>query len=103
MQSIDELAKVRGIETIYLHVDVKNEGAKALYERAGYSILPPQDYRYAQFTRSLNLHDGATKGRNHHLLSKDLRQATWLPDTNNDSSMSKYLEQKGTLGFEVTA
>lgn len=75
-------------------MDVKNGGAKTLYERAGYTILSSLDHRYAQFTRSLNLHDGATKGRNHYLLAKDLHEPMWLPE-----KVETY--ERGTLGFEI--
>jgi len=96
MESLDELAKIRGVETLYLHVDVNNLGALSLYARAGYSIASPSDPRYDEFTRSLNLHDGATKGRNHFLLKKHLLEPTWIADTMTQS-------EKGTLGFEITA
>ena len=80
---------------MYLHVDVKNLVALALYARAGYKVVAADDPKYEEFTRSLNLHDGATKGRNHFLLCKDLRQPTWMPDMGLETS------QRGTLGFEV--
>lgn len=51
---------------------------------------------YEEFTRSLNLHDGATRGRNHYLLMKNLLQPTWLPDY-------EFEIQTGTLGFDITA
>jgi len=91
MQSIDELASIRGTETIFLHVDVTNFGALSLYRRAGYTQVPTNNDLYHEFTRSLNLHDGATKGRNHFLLYKDLTFPTWLPDAGTR-----------TLGFEIT-
>ncbi len=72
-------------------MDASNYGALSLYGRAGYTKVPSTDHMYHEFTRSLNLHDGATKGRNHFLLYKDLSEPTWLPD-----------KPKGTLGFEIT-
>jgi ribosomal protein S18 acetylase RimI-like enzyme len=72
MQSIDELAKVRGVETLYLHVEVSNYKALSLYERAGYQKVPPNNPIYSEFTKSLNLHDGAMQGRNHYLMHKML-------------------------------
>jgi ribosomal protein S18 acetylase RimI-like enzyme len=96
MQSIDELARVRGVETLYLHVEVANYKALSLYERAGYQKVPPDNPIYSEFTKSLNLHDGAMKGRNHYLMHKDLDQPTWLPSQENAS-------QRGTLGIEISA
>lgn len=78
MEAIDTLANTRKIETIYLHVDVTNLGAVNLYERAGYRKLEPDNPIFLEFTTKLNLHDGATKGRNHFLMAKDLRQPTWF-------------------------
>ena len=95
IQSIEKLAKMRGVETLFLHVDVINFGALSLYGRSGYKQVPVNDPRYQEFTRSLNLHDGATKGRNHYLLQKDVLPLTWLPETNNIEA------PKGTLGFEI--
>jgi len=78
MEAIDTLANTRNIETIYLHVDVTNLGAVNLYKSAGYRKLEPGNPIFLEFTTKLNLHDGATKGRNHHLMAKDLRQSTWF-------------------------
>lgn len=90
MKAIDEFAKARGVETIYLHVDVANEKAYSLYEKAGYKKVVSDDFFYKEFTKSLNLHDGATKGRNHYLMHKNMRQPTWLSDVKRkiDSSNS---------------
>ena len=79
MKGVDVLANYRNIETIYLHVDVENKAACSLYEKAGYEILDVNDSVYKEFTTSLNLHDGATKGRKHHLLCKKIsKHQTWL-------------------------
>jgi ribosomal protein S18 acetylase RimI-like enzyme len=96
-QAIDELASIRGVETIYLHVDVSNVGALLLYKRAGYEKVKSDDPAYFEFTRSLNLHDGATKGRNHFLLEKHLcDEPTWLPMADTTVRLNT-----GTLGFEI--
>jgi len=96
LQGIDELAKVRGVETVYLHVDVTNVAACALYEKAGYEILDPMDPVYSDFTTQLNLHDGATKGRNHHFLQKKItKKQTWLDYKEPEE------KDRGVLGFEV--
>jgi RimJ/RimL family protein N-acetyltransferase len=95
-QALDQLAEIRGAETLFLHVDVNNSVALALYERCGYHRVPPEDYVYYEFTKSLNLHDGATKGRNHFLLCKDLTQPIWLP---MDESQRE--QQRNALGFEI--
>eukprot|EP00545_Synedropsis_sp_CCMP1620_P013436 CAMPEP_0119005790 /NCGR_PEP_ID=MMETSP1176-20130426/1932_1 /TAXON_ID=265551 /ORGANISM="Synedropsis recta cf, Strain CCMP1620" /LENGTH=576 /DNA_ID=CAMNT_0006957635 /DNA_START=31 /DNA_END=1757 /DNA_ORIENTATION=- len=92
MEGVIELAtKYRGVESLYLHVDVTNEGALRLYQdKMGFTIVNhPTDnddddhaIMYNDFTTSLNLQDGATRGRNHYLLCKDLRKPTWLsPET----------------------
>jgi len=97
LQGIDELARVRKIETVYLHVDVVNTAACKLYEKGGYEILDYDDPIYNEFTTQLNLHDGATKGRNHYMLQKKItKQQTWfepelLPENN----------EQGFIGFEV--
>lgn len=96
MQSIDELARRRGVETLYLHVDVANAKAISLYEGAGFARVPAEDEMYSGFTRSLNLHDGAMRGRNHYLLYKDISQPTWLP-----GEKSEVKSQRGTLGIEI--
>lgn len=104
MEAIDTLAKTRKIETIYLHVDVTNLGAVNLYEKAGYRILEPKNPIFSEFTTKLNLHDGATKGRNHHLLAKDVRQPTWFeiheePRHVDESCAAK--SQREPLGIHV--
>ena len=72
IQAIDELAAMRNVETLYLHVDVENVAARSLYEKCGYEILDPTDKMYAQFTRKLNLHQNAITGRSHYLMHKKL-------------------------------
>ncbi|CAJ1911895.1 unnamed protein product [Cylindrotheca closterium] len=96
MESIEELAKIRGVETLYLHVEVTNTQALKLYEKAGFARLTNDDRMYAEFTRSLGLHDGAMKGRCHHLMYKNIQHPTWI---SNDMGVT----QRGTLGIEVSA
>ena len=72
MKGVDEVAALRNVESIYLHVDVTNQAACAMYEKAGYRILDKREPMYAQFTASLNLHDGALMGRCHYLMCKDM-------------------------------
>jgi ribosomal protein S18 acetylase RimI-like enzyme len=84
MRGVDEVAALRNIESVYLHVDVTNHAACAMYEKCGYHYLDMREPIYAQFTASLNLHDGATQGRKHHLMSRNFVESlTWLHD--NDS------------------
>ncbi|KAK1748652.1 hypothetical protein QTG54_000591 [Skeletonema marinoi] len=79
MKGVDEVAALRNVETIYLHVDVRNKAACAMYERIGYHHLDKREPLYAQFTASLNLHDGAMHGRKHHLMCKHVNDKTkWL-------------------------
>jgi len=95
-QGIDELAKIRKIETVYLHVDVTNAAACKLYENGGYEILDSDDPVYNDFTTQLNLHDGATKGRNHYILHKKMTaKQTWF-----DFDSLTETKEEGTLGFE---
>jgi ribosomal protein S18 acetylase RimI-like enzyme len=107
--SIEELARGRETETLYLHVDVTNREAISLYEKAGYRQPASDDPMYMEFTASLNLHPGATKGRVHHLFYKDLiAEPTWLPDVNhNDHSTTITSVQNekmvGNLGFVIPA
>eukprot|EP00537_Pseudo-nitzschia_pungens_P001373 CAMPEP_0172378028 /NCGR_PEP_ID=MMETSP1060-20121228/69215_1 /TAXON_ID=37318 /ORGANISM="Pseudo-nitzschia pungens, Strain cf. cingulata" /LENGTH=446 /DNA_ID=CAMNT_0013105741 /DNA_START=156 /DNA_END=1496 /DNA_ORIENTATION=- len=98
MDAIDSLADIREVETIYLHVDVTNSGAVRLYEQAGYRKLDSGDPMYLEFTTKLNLHDGATKGRCHFLMAKDLRQPTWL---SLQEQQKQYQPHRRTLGIEV--
>eukprot|EP00555_Chaetoceros_dichaeta_P009436 CAMPEP_0198266960 /NCGR_PEP_ID=MMETSP1447-20131203/30898_1 /TAXON_ID=420782 /ORGANISM="Chaetoceros dichaeta, Strain CCMP1751" /LENGTH=547 /DNA_ID=CAMNT_0043957295 /DNA_START=109 /DNA_END=1748 /DNA_ORIENTATION=- len=80
LKAVDQLAKLKEMETIYLHVDVENAAACELYKKAGYKILDSTNHIYAEFTTVLNLHDGATKGRKHYLLHKIMTEnQTWLP------------------------
>lgn len=39
MKGVDEVAALRNVETIYLHVDIRNKAACAMYERMGYHHL----------------------------------------------------------------
>ncbi|GFH46461.1 hypothetical protein CTEN210_02935 [Chaetoceros tenuissimus] len=97
LQGIDELAKIRNVETIYLHVDVTNEAACELYQKSGYEILDSTDPVYNDFTTKLNLHDGATKGRNHHLLHKKIQeQQTWI-----EPELKEEKNERRVLGFDV--
>lgn len=80
LEAIEELAEARNVETLYLHVDVTNAAAISLYEKAGYSRVTDQAM-FREFTTSLNLHPGATKGRDHFLYYKDLTdEPTWHDD-----------------------
>jgi len=79
MQGAEEVAALRKIESIYLHVDVTNVAAIAMYEEAGYYKLDKRRPIYAQFTASLLLHDGALMGRCHYLMCKHLTEhTTWV-------------------------
>jgi len=100
LKGVDELAAIRNVETVYLHVDITNTAACKLYKKAGYEIVDSQNPIYAEFTTKLNLHDGATKGRVHHLMHKKItNHQTWLE---LDSSESESLGRiGGTLGFEI--
>jgi ribosomal protein S18 acetylase RimI-like enzyme len=81
MRGVDEVAALRNVESVYLHVDVTNRAACAMYEKCGYRHLDKRMPIYAQFTASLNLHDLATHGRKHYLMCKDLiERTTWLED-----------------------
>lgn len=81
MRGVDEVAALRNVESVYLHVDVTNLAACAMYEKCGYRHLDKRMPIYAQFTASLNLHDLATHGRKHYLMCKDLiERTTWLED-----------------------
>ena len=94
---MEELAILRRVQTIYLHVDVENEVAMGLYRKAGYRVvetisssgsMPDRDDEdgnadpaaFDEFTTSLNLHDGASaNGKRHRLLCRDLvDDPTWL-------------------------
>jgi ribosomal protein S18 acetylase RimI-like enzyme len=99
--AIDALARDRGIESIYLHVDVCNHGAIRLYEKNGYRKVVSDLPMYMEFTTSLNLHPGATKGRSHFLMCRNLTsEPTWLTDSCTKNSKRKLV---GTLGFEIPA
>ena len=99
---MDKLATIRKVETIYLHVDVTNDIACQLYQKAGYQILDKHDPTYHDFTTSLNLHDGATKGRNHYLLYKHLvDHPTWLEPSDQVLNAAGSSVRQGTLGFEI--
>lgn len=106
---------MRGIETLYLHVDVENTAAADMYEKKGYQKVDNWDPMYMEFTTKLNLHDGATKGRRHFLMYKNLVTCpVWLPsppteerkETPSSRSSSQVASKEfpqptGTLGFEV--
>jgi ribosomal protein S18 acetylase RimI-like enzyme len=114
LRAMDVYAACRHVETLYLHVDVSNAAAVSLYEKAGYRRVDTElEYEsdhdvdnddrqamYREFTRSLNLHPGATAGREHFLLCKDLTpNPTWLTET---ASLTKRQGQLvGSLGFDI--
>ena len=88
-KGVDELAtRYRNVESLYLHVDVKNQAALNLYHKYGYCRVDQADEMYREFTTSLNLHDGATRGRNHYLLVKHVRPAIWLDIADERYSLS---------------
>lgn len=88
---------LRNVESLYLHVDVLNFGALELYRKAGYRKVHHADPMFAEFTTSLNLHDGATKGRRHYLLYKNLiRNPTWLPEADEDTTKRHSLSKVDT-------
>lgn len=107
-KSVDKLAQIRGVETVYLHCDVTNLAAVSMYEKGGYEILDSSNPVYLEFTVKLNLHDGATKGRNHYFLRKKItKQQTWLggePPNNVEENKRKSAEEnkRGSLGFDIT-
>ena len=83
---------------MYLHVDVENTPALKLYQKNGYEVLDSKDPTYNEFTTRLNLHDGATKGRNHYLLHKRIsRHQTWIEV---ESLPHKHMST-GVLGFHI--
>mmetsp|Transcript_16143 Transcript_16143/g.34897 ORF Transcript_16143/g.34897 Transcript_16143/m.34897 type:complete len:674 (+) Transcript_16143:208-2229(+) len=95
MRGVDKIAAIRNVETIYLHVDMTNRAACAMYEKCGYRYLDKRDPIYAQFTASLNLHDGAMHGRKHYFLCKNRTgRTTWFEDDDLFSEM-----RKGSLGM----
>lgn len=99
LRAVDVLAKHREVETLYLHVDVLNRGALHLYHKAGYRVVQPSEPIFLEFTTSLNLHPGATAGREHYLLYKDLvPEPIWLNDDSDEHSFERPL-----LGFEIPA
>jgi len=103
LQAIDNVANSRELETIYLHVDVTNFGAVHLYEKAGYRKLVSDNPIFYEFTRKLNLHDGATKGRKHHLMAKDLSRPTWLDYPKHIDEAYSVSSEGGVLGIEIPA
>mmetsp|Transcript_16464 Transcript_16464/g.38082 ORF Transcript_16464/g.38082 Transcript_16464/m.38082 type:complete len:400 (+) Transcript_16464:253-1452(+) len=106
MEAIDILAKSRKIETIYLHVDVTNTGAVNLYEAAGYRKLKYDNPIFLEFTTKLNLHNGATKGRNHYMMAKDLRTPTWFTvgeESRHHEESCILNSQESILGFDVVS
>lgn len=102
MDAVEFYATSRGVETIYLHVDVDNKAARALYEKAGYKCVNgEEDPMYLEFTTSLNLHPGATKGRNHYLMFKNLvSEPVWFEP--KESKVHEEVKVTGTLGFDIS-
>lgn len=84
-------------------MDVLNFGALDLYRKAGYRKVHHADPTYDEFTTSLNLHDGATKGRRHYLLYKNLTQnPTWIPvqDGQTKGQILSRVDTATWAGFE---
>lgn len=103
LRAIDILAERRGVETMYLHVDVENQGALKMYEKVGYHKVLSTDAMFLEFTTSLNLHPGATRGREHFLLYKNLKaEPIWLDDR-EEGSASCRAPLLGGFGIEIPA
>lgn len=103
LNTISSFARNEGFETLYLHCDVENEGALKLYEKAGFQKIITDDPMYYEFTKSLNLQPGATKGREHYLLYKNVTSGqTWLNDTRLIGE-DHTNELMCMLGFEIHA
>jgi len=99
LEAMDILAAQKDVETLFLHVDVSNDVALALYEKCGYQRTDEKDPIYREFTTSLNLHPGATRGRTHYLLFKNIRVPTWI----TEKAHRKETQLMGSLGFEIPA
>ena len=99
LEAMDVLAAQKDIETLFLHVDVSNHVAMSLYEKCGYQRTDEKDPIYREFTTSLNLHPGATRGRTHHLLYKNIRVPTWVKEQGHREET----RVMGALGFEIPA
>lgn len=101
LEAVDELARVRDVESLYLHVDVTNTAAIRLYTNIGYTIVEPTP-AHREFTESLNLHDGAGNGRSHFLLVKHLKEPTLHLDgvggVGREDERRKEIE---FVGFEI--
>lgn len=68
---MDEVAYMRNVETLYLHVERDNYPAVNLYQRAGYEIVDPyDDYAYTDFTTKINLSNGVFDNDSHLLMQK---------------------------------
>jgi ribosomal protein S18 acetylase RimI-like enzyme len=100
------------IESLYLHVDVSNRNAIQLYEKAGFFKVFSQDPMFSEFTSVLNLQPGATPGREHYLLCKNLvAHPVWLNDQYDDPSVhtkliassGKHFPILGQFGIEIPA
>ena len=99
LSAIEMLSRDKGIESLYLHVDVTNDAALKLYRKAGYREVDSSNPMYLEFTTSLNLHPGATKGRNHVLLCTNLTSfPNWIDDPKPHRP-----EFVCALGFEIPA
>ena len=99
LRAIDTIASQKDVETLYLHVDVSNCSAMGLYEKCGYRRTNDHDPVFQEFTTSLNLHPGATRGRTHYLLYKNIRVPTWL----EEKRCAPETKIVGSLGFEIPA
>lgn len=103
LEAVDRLAKSRDVESLYLHVDTTNEAAIALYEKAGYQRVDTGEV-FSEFTTSLNLHPGATKGRDHFLFCKHLKPPTWLsPVRRKGGTVTPQKGLVGSFGFDIPA
>lgn len=101
LAAIDILARERSIESLYLHVDVTNHGALNMYHKCGYHEVISDHPMYLEFTTSLNLQPGATKGRDHYLLCRNLTtDPTWYEETRTFTQRPQLIS---TLGIEIPA
>lgn len=101
------------VESLYLHVDVANRHAIQLYEKAGFFQVPSQETMFSEFTAVLNLQPGATQGREHYLLCKNLvAHPVWLKDHYDHppvgtkvitTSSGKHFPILGQFGIEIPA
>jgi len=108
-EALHAFARSGGVTSLYLHVDVCNVAAIALYKKCGYTDSNQHSREHYEFTRGLNLHDGATGNKRHVLMYANLKRQGRKGDMGTRGKATRKFEgekqsasrEGGMIGFDI--